>query len=633
MKLTDAHKDEYLIYNRKSTDDADSQRNSLAYQKQRNLEYAERLGLRIAVSLTIPGFCERGVINESHSAYKQDDELFINSDGLVQYRVLRPKFSKLGELLKDKKIKGAIFLCWDRASRNEQDGLILKKLIKLGCDIRFVEATYDNTSAGDLHRDIDGVFAAYYSRSISEKIRNAQRKLRAERRCLYISPIGYLDCGSNSKPFDPERAPIVKRLFELYATELWSFRQLAKWAQAQGLTKKPKRRQRTKEEIAGNVDQGTIPQIARPVDHKTIEYILKNPFYIGKVKVADGRYADSASHEALIDTAIFLKVQAVLKKRRVSVHYVDRPFYGYRGFVRCECGRSYSPYPQKGIIYYRSYCKGGCASRDPNLSESEITRAIRNLLRQAHLTENEHAYAERRAASVLPVLQQQHDKNIADLQAKRRSVADDLAYLAENKVSLIRTGVMTAELLQKEEERLAGKLRNIAEEIQSRAASAPAMLRYVLSFSEAINGVSAYFEHALDSQRREVAAVAFTQLVFRDRQLIDYAARDGFAALLKRARGERQTPRILEPEDEEDPYLHPSTGEVAGLFFPREFLVLEPQNEATLRSSGHFDQSGAGDFLFLELFNLYRAAQRSMEKLDRLPFIAELGRPPANGTH
>jgi len=94
--------------------------------------------------------------------------------------------------------------------------------------------------------DIDGMFAAHYSRVISEKVKNAQRKLRIEGRCLYFTPIGYLDKGSDNKPLDPERAPIVKRVFELYSTGDWSFAQLGKWAAKQGLTTKPVRRKRTK---------------------------------------------------------------------------------------------------------------------------------------------------------------------------------------------------------------------------------------------------------------------------------------------------------------------------------------------------------------------------------------------------
>lgn len=190
----------------------------------------------MANTLTITGFCKNGIINESHSAYKEEDEFKMAEDGSVQYRILRPKFRKLVELLNSGAIRGVIFLCWDRASRNDHDTLILKKLIKQGCDIRFVDAKYENNSAGKLHMSIDGVFANHYSSVISEKVHMAYKKLHLEGRCTYAAPIGYLNEGSLNKPFDPVRAPLIRRIFELYATGEWSFVQLAKWANEQGLT-------------------------------------------------------------------------------------------------------------------------------------------------------------------------------------------------------------------------------------------------------------------------------------------------------------------------------------------------------------------------------------------------------------
>ncbi|ANV99337.1 recombinase family protein [Bradyrhizobium icense] len=533
MEINDTFKHLYLIYNRKSTDDAENQRNSLVYQRQRNLEFAERQNLPVAKDLTIPGFCSGGVIDESHSGFKEDNEFDILPDGSVQYRVLRPKFLKLAEVLKAGKVKGVIFLCWDRASRNPHDDLILKKLTRIGSDIRFAEATYDSTSSGELHRDIDGVFATHFSRSISEKVRNAQRKLRAERRCMYAAPIGYLDRGSDSKPIDPERAPTVRRIFELYATGDWSIRQLAKWAQEQGLRKKPTRRKRTGAEIADNIDIGSLPKIARPVDHKTIEYMLPNPFYIGKVKVGDA-YVDSAAHQALIDTATFHQVQAMLRKKRVSVHYVHEPFYTYRGLVRCGCGRLYSPYIQKGIIYYRSRCKEGCANRDPNLSEPEISAAIQIIMDKIYLSDQELAEIESGSKTELKKLSDERNRTLSDLQGKQRSVIADLDYIAQNKITLLRTGAMNANAIETEKDRLEAKLAGISAEIAIYAESVPEMLKCILTFSELVKNAGMYFRHALDNERREIATMIFSELQFVNRQVTAYEARDGFGALLSR---------------------------------------------------------------------------------------------------
>ena len=538
MKLEnigDQFKDSYLAYNRRSTDDANNQRNSLAYQRQRNIEYTEHSSPKIplATGLTIPGFCTNGIIDESHSGYKQEEEFLITADGAIQYRILRPKFLTLVGLLQTRKIKGVIFLCWDRASRNEQDDLIIKKLMQMGCDIRFVEATYEKTSAGKLHMRVDGMFASHYSDVISEKVRNAQKKLRDERRCIYAAPIGYLDRGSANKPLDPERAPIVKRIFELYATGDWSIRQLGKWAREQGLTMKPTRRKRSKEEIANNVDVASIPKIARPVDHKTIEYMLPNPFYIAKVKIGD-HYEDSTAHQALIDSSLFFDVQKMLKQKRVSVRYVDKAFHTYREMTQCTCGRAYSPYEQKGIIYYRSRCKESCDNDNPNLNESDITRAIQGILEEVSFTDEEIAEIEKVAKSELEKIAVNRDRIMGDLQTRQRAVIADIDYIAQNKITLLRTGSMDADTIREEEKRLETRLATVNEEIKAYAESVPEMLRYITTFSELVKDAGIYFKFALDSEKREIASLVFTELVFKDRQLVDYKAKDGFEALLKR---------------------------------------------------------------------------------------------------
>ena len=517
--MDNACENSYLIYNRKSTDDADNQKNSLSYQKTRNSDYAQRENLSIA-SLTISGFCQNGVIDERHSAFKERDEFILAQDGSVQYRILRPKFRQLVKMLSERTVKGVIFLCWDRASRNDQDNLIIKKLIDLGSDIRFADATYDKSSAGRLHMHMDGMFSNYSSYTTSEKVKNAYAKLRAEGRCVYNAPIGYLDNGSKEKPFD--------------ASGNWSHAQLGKWACEQGLTKKSVRRKRSKDEILNNLDISTIEKVSRPADHKTIEYILSNPFYIGKIKVPKG-YANSTAHQPLIDTSLFYKVQNILKRRKVSIYYMDKRFYTYRGFVRCECGRAYSPYEQKGIIYYRSRCKSGCTNGEPNLNEEDITKAIQSLLNKMYFTDEELSEIESRAKKELKYLSEQRDKTLNDLQSRQRAVMADIDYIAQNKITLLRTKSMDIDAINAEINRLETKLATVNQEIDTYTATAPEMLRHVVTFSNLVKNAGMYFEHALDNERREIATIIFTELTFSGKKLINYRANDGFDVLLGRS--------------------------------------------------------------------------------------------------
>src|SRR5947209_1605150 len=81
------YRDYYLIYNRKSTDDINNQKNSIKYQKQENTRFAHKEQLPIA-PITIEGFIRDGIISERHSGFKEEAGLtFVNEGNIVQYRI------------------------------------------------------------------------------------------------------------------------------------------------------------------------------------------------------------------------------------------------------------------------------------------------------------------------------------------------------------------------------------------------------------------------------------------------------------------------------------------------------------------------------------------------------------------
>ena len=156
----------FIIYTRRSTDDPDNQKNSLEYQEAQGRKYAKDHKLKVSDE-TMPGMMDAGVISERHSAYKSS-ALSFSGAGMVEYQIERPKFMQMVPWLLEGKYEGAIVLCWDRISRNEQSDLIVKEMIdKHGIRIIFVQADYEKNSAGALHRDIDGMFARHWSRHSS----------------------------------------------------------------------------------------------------------------------------------------------------------------------------------------------------------------------------------------------------------------------------------------------------------------------------------------------------------------------------------------------------------------------------------------------------------------------------------
>jgi hypothetical protein len=205
--------------------------------------------------------------------------------------------------------------------------------------------------------------------------------------------------------------------------------------------------------------------------------------------------------------------------------------------IRCTCGRLYTPYEQKGIVYYRSRCRAECDNADPNLEENrDITSAVHAVLAQIAFTDEELAAIEFGAESGLEKVSAQRDKELKDLHAKQRRIAADLGYLAENRITILRTGVMNPEALRSDEERLKAEMEHVNAEITARGASAREMLDFTIAFSELMKNASLYFKHALDSEKRQLITAVFSELVFKDRALVKYSTKGGFEALLRRKR-------------------------------------------------------------------------------------------------
>lgn len=103
---------------------------------------------------------------------------------------------------------------------------------------------------------------------------------------------------------DPERAPIVRRVFEEYATGRYTKQQVLQQARAWGLTNRR----------------------GGPLRSQAIGVLLSNQLYAGIVDVPD----------------LFYRVQSVLSGRMPSAAPRQRthPDVPLRAFVRCEsCGR------------------------------------------------------------------------------------------------------------------------------------------------------------------------------------------------------------------------------------------------------------------------------------------------------
>ncbi len=531
------YRDCYLIYNRKSTDEPENQKNSLKYQKSENARFAYKEHLKIA-TVTVPGFCLDGIISEKHSGFKEDSELNFGSDGTIQYRIDRPKFYQLVQFLNKGYFKGVIFLCWDRASRNKGDNTIISKLIMQGVDFRFTLASYEKTSAGALHMDIDGMFAEHNSRVTREKVTLNIRNKREQGICTYKAPVGYQNLGQmEHKPIDPERAPIIVKLYELYAAGEWSMSALARWATDQGFTMPPTRRKRTQEERMAEEeedDQFTIDPICRPPTVSNIQHILNNRFYIGEIRGNENNYVKSNSHRAIISKELFDQVQAVLGKKNVSIYYTKKIIYPMRGIIRCGgCDRLYTPYTKKGILYFGCHCSRTCPNPKKSINITSLSDSIGKHISGLSFTDAEKAEMNRRANTDIAIRESTYQSQIEITNRKKKKLKEDLAYLQDNKLTLLKAGVYTPESLVIEEDSLRRQLVAMEEANNLSGAEIREEIDRLLKLSELIKSLCFYYENANSHEKEQVIKILFSELTLSETGL-KFKCKSGIAAVESR---------------------------------------------------------------------------------------------------
>jgi site-specific DNA recombinase len=263
----------YCLYARKSTESEERQVMSIDSQIKEMLQVAERDGLEIVE-----------IRRESHSAKNSSE---------------RPVFNSIVEDIRLGKFNGIMTWAPDRLSRNAGDLGSLVDLMdqKLLAEIRTHSQIFTNNpnekfllmilgSQAKLENDNRGI--------------NVRRGLRT--RCEMglrpgVAPTGYLNEKMIDRKcqmkLDPDRAPIIKKMFEKVAYENWSGIKLYHWL-------KFEINFRTKTE--------------HHLSLSNIYIILRNTFYYGVFEYPEhsGNWY-TGKHEPIITKEIFDKVQQQLK--------------------------------------------------------------------------------------------------------------------------------------------------------------------------------------------------------------------------------------------------------------------------------------------------------------------------------
>lgn len=258
----------------------------------------------------------------------------------------RPEFTRMLGLLRDGQAEGVVIHKIDRSSRNLKDWAELGDLIDEGIEIHFANEGFDLSSRGGrLSADIQAVVAADYIRNLRQEVKKGFYGRLKQGLYPLPAPVGYTDEGGGKpKDVDPVQGPLVQKAFELYATGEYSVESLAEEMRHRGL----------KNSTGGTATRNSVWRM------------LKNPFYMGLIRIKKTGETFDGVHEPLVTKSVFDKVQNILSGR--APKQTRTHDFLFRRLFQCKhCGRSLIAEEQKGHIYYRCHtsdCPTKCLRED-----------------------------------------------------------------------------------------------------------------------------------------------------------------------------------------------------------------------------------------------------------------------------
>ena len=251
----------------------------------------------------------------------------------------------------------------DRLYRNIKDWVTIDDL---GIEVHFVKEgvilSDDSRSSEKFMHGIKVLMAKNYIDNLGEEVHKGMLEKARQGHWPSFAPIGYVNSPVTRRiDPDPERAPIITKLFEWYASGECSLKAVTAKAAAAGLT---------------NRSSGS------PLARSKIHQLLQNPIYCGDFQWLGQSY--EGQHQPLISRDLYQRVQQVFAAANHPRH--TKRQHAFAGLLTCgRCGCAYTAEIKKGLYTYY-HCtghRGACGNT--YVREEDLARALGELLKQVRI--------------------------------------------------------------------------------------------------------------------------------------------------------------------------------------------------------------------------------------------------------
>ena len=255
----------------------------------------------------------------------------------------------------------------DRLYRNLKDWVTVDELdLEIHLVKENVILSQSSRSSEKFMHGINVLMAKNYIDNLSEETKKGMIEKAEQGIYPSFAPLGYINVESNGKRSiapDPALAPVIRQLFEWYATGLHSLLEVSKKVHEEGLTYRK-----------------TEARLPKSVIHK----ILKNPIYYGDFVWAGKEYR--GTHEPIISKELFDRVQEVMEekgRRRTRQQKHNWAFQGLLTCGHCGCALTAEVKKEQYVYYHCTGNRGKCPER--YVREEDIAQQFGNAIKAIKL--------------------------------------------------------------------------------------------------------------------------------------------------------------------------------------------------------------------------------------------------------
>ncbi|WP_342270423.1 recombinase family protein [Rickettsia endosymbiont of Orchestes rusci] len=392
----------------------------------------------------------------------------------------------------------------DRLQRRQTETPILDELIKQGrLELHFNSEGYVIDQNASSHQffmwGIGVVFAKSQTDLLSETVKKSlKHKVEVYGEWFAYAPFGYLNArderGRGVVVPDPINAPIIKKLFEEYATGNYTLGQLVIKAKAWGL--------RTK----------TGQPIAKSVIHR----LIQNPFYYGEMRFK-GEILPHC-HETIITKETFKACEAVrMGWNKKPFQYRSKEFL-FRGILKCAItGKVVTSYTavkkyKSGKVsewnYLRTW-KPEEPTKAMEVREDEVIEQVEDILKSLKIKDPE--ILKQTMDYLKDINRGRADEMSGEVKALREEHTK-IQNKLDSLVDLVADGVLTREEFLRKKSQLKERQCELSELIKSYDGIDDKLSKKLLDFINVTTNAYEIFKGSTISEKREFLNFIFSNL-------------------------------------------------------------------------------------------------------------------------